>query len=447
MQYYNPNKIEIFFILFIIFVSGTLTTSARTPSDDNPGILMLFCGNNPVSQKFNVEGITAGNIINGCTEILDGYSWGSRIYVLIFAPAWNTDPYKLDIIGNSRDNPITVTSREGRASLEGEGCNGFIETGFDHGLFFGSIKLSGFRHDITGDGVPDLFGGNRCERNISILDDGSGRVEAKQKGSMTVTWQYAEDKFLSKTAEYTWREATLEFDKEIYSVTDEVNLMLNDLDNLRFPFDDDKKYEITVYSDTDGRGIILDAYWKTDYKGIPQRTGTYPVEFYLTTDEESRDGSRLRISPGDTIYAQYTDYSLPPPYSINDSVDVIVTAKVASVFDKPEILLAKSIITDIYGKQIETAQIGDILQIMTELGNPNDEYFTVSQLVQIKNAEGHIEKIFLATNNLPPKHSTQSFQSWTPKHSGMYTIEVFVWDGLTYAIPLAKSQTLKVIVN
>ena len=30
-------------------------------------------------------------------------------------------------------------------------------------LFYGSIKLSGYKKDVTGDGKADNYGGNRCE--------------------------------------------------------------------------------------------------------------------------------------------------------------------------------------------------------------------------------------------------------------------------------------------
>ena len=297
---------------------------------------MLFCGNNPIHNKYNVDGVSAGDIINGCKERLDGYSWGSRIYILIYAPGWNTDPHKLDIIGNNPDNPITARSREGTMSLEGDGCNGFIETAPDHGLFFGSVKLSGFKKDVNGDGRPDVFGGNRCDKGNSIIGDGSGRVGAKQEGGINVSFEYSKDKFISKSALYTWREATLEFDKTEYDETDEINLTLTDLDNLRWPFDNKIPYEIYIYSDTDGAGILMDAYWVPNYKGIVQMNGHYPIKFNLTYEDESEASSNpfgegsglLRVSPGDTIYAEYVDRTLPRPYGTIDDKTILASTKV-----------------------------------------------------------------------------------------------------------------------
>ena len=345
----SSNKIIIFFILSVVFLSGTITTTVH--ATENPGILMLFCGNNPINNKYNVDGISAGNIIDGCKERLDGYSWGSRIYILIYAPGWNTDPHKLDIIGNNPDNPITARSREGSMSLEGDGCNGFIETAPDHGLFFGSVKLSGVRMDINGDGRPDVFGGNRCHKGNSIIDDGSGRVEAKQEGGVTVSFEYSKDKLISKSALYSWREATLEFDKTEYEITDEIVLTLTDLDNLRWPFDDEIPYEIHIYSDTDTAGVLADAYWVPNYKGIVQMNGHYPIKFNLTYDDESEASSNpfgegsglLRVSPGDTIYAKYVDRTLPRPNGVNDDKKILASSTVIN-HNVVEILEESSII-------------------------------------------------------------------------------------------------------
>ncbi|MCV0372308.1 MAG: hypothetical protein K5793_01965 [Nitrosarchaeum sp.] len=420
--------------VILVFLTGmTVDVFANKEmiTDDSPGIIMKTCGNNPLRSDYNSETVSGAEIFQRCVEIQEGYSWGSRVYVLIFAPAWNTDPYKLDMIGNDPSNPITATSREGSMTLEDAGCNGFIETGFNHGVFFGSIKLSGFRYDITGDGVPDLFGGNRCERTLSILDDGSGRVETKQDGEAMITWEYFENKYVSKTIKHTWREATLEFDKKTYDVNDEVHLMLNDLDNLRFPFDDDKIYEINVYSDTDGRGITLDALWKTDYKGIPQMSGTYPVKFSLTGDKES-NSSRLRVSPGDFIYAEYWDYTLPKPHSIGDRKKITTSAHVNYVDVKSDITVNTKI-TDGYGNPLHHCNKGGTAIIKTEIANSFEKPLSVSVITQIKNPNGSVEKIQWSTLTIAPDQTSQIQTDWIMKQDGIHKFEVYVWDSIANA--------------
>lgn len=412
-------------------------------TDDSPGIIMKVCANNPLKKDFNSETVSGMEIFSRCVEIDDGYSWGSRAYVLIYAPSWNTEPHKLDIIGNDESNPITATSREGSMTLAGEGCNGFVETGTDHGVFYGSIKLSGFRHDITGDGRPDLFGGNRCEKGTSILDDGSGRVESKQEGALTITWEYFENQHISKTITHTWREATLEFDKKSYDVGDEVKLMLTDLDNLRWPFDDDMVYEIRVHSDTDSMGITLDALWKTDFKGIPQRTGTYPVTFILTDTKESRDEYRLRISPGDTIYAEYWDYTLPKPHMINDRKKITAESQVKSV-ELNKVIFADTKITDSSGEILHRCNKGETAIIKTELVNKHDKPLTVSVITQVKDPDGFVQKIFLSTATITPNQVSLVQSDLGMEKNGIHTFETYVWDNLTNAQLLADSVTIKI---
>ena len=60
-------------------------------------------------------------------------------------------------------------------------------------------------------------------------------MEAGQHGGVTVNFEWDENEIVSKTALYSWREATLEFDKTDYLVSDEVQLTLTDLDNMRWP--------------------------------------------------------------------------------------------------------------------------------------------------------------------------------------------------------------------
>ena len=190
----------VIFLVLISFVSINQISSAYADtfiSNERPpppakdinverSLKIFFCANNPISKVYNVDTVGPGQIINSCKERLDGYSWTSRIYVLIWAPGWNADKFKLDTLGNTDENSISVNSRDGRFTLiERSDCNPFIETGVNHGLFYGSIKLSGFRTDVNGDGRADVYGGNKCEYEFSTIDDGNGKVETKQDGAVT----------------------------------------------------------------------------------------------------------------------------------------------------------------------------------------------------------------------------------------------------------------------
>ena len=347
-----------------------LPTADAVVKAPNNGNKIFFCENNPIKkQEFDKPHMKPQDYMAKCKERTEGYSWGSRIYVLLWAPGFNADDKKLDELGadpTGANGLIKINTREGSSSLDSDpNCNQFIETGRDHGLFYGSIKLSGFRHDVTGDGRADNYGGNRCEGtqdgkvtwkngaiqkitqgSQGVLDDGALRAEARQQGAITMSFQY-NDKgdTMFKSATHTWRLAELYFDEEEYVIGDTAKLTMSDLDGLRYPFDKKLQYPLRVYSDTDKGGIIVDVTWKPNYRLTPQMHGDYPtnIKFVESTWRESGSNyilyggghSELRVSPGDNVYAEYDDYTLPLPYQENDYKQVTTIAKIVEVKSDP----------------------------------------------------------------------------------------------------------------
>jgi hypothetical protein len=368
------------FFMLVLLTSGfplnanndgdILPTADAAVKAPNNGNKIFFCENNPIKkQEFDKPNMKPQDYMAKCKERTDGYSWGSRIYVLLWAPGFNADSLALDELGadpTGANGLIKINTREGSSSLDSDpDCNQFIETGRDHGLFYGSIKLSGYKKDVTGDGRPDNYGGNRCEGTIEpsvtykrgaetkrssgsqgVLDDGALRAEARQNGAITMTFQY-NDKgdTMSKSATHTWRMAELYFDEEEYVIGDTAKLTMSDLDALRYPFDKKLKYPIRVYSDTDMGGITVDVTWKPNYRLTPQMHGDYPtnIKFVESTWRESGSNyimyggghSELRVSPGDNVYAEYDDYTLPLPYQENDYKQVTTIAKIVEIKSDP----------------------------------------------------------------------------------------------------------------
>jgi hypothetical protein len=342
-----------FFFMLVLLTSGVplnanndgeILPTADAKTQD--GIKIFFCENNPIKkQEYDKPHMKPQDYMSKCKERTDGYSWGSRVYVLIFAPGFNTDKHKIDELGNTANSDLVkLNSREGASSGNASTkCNPFIETGRDHGLFYGSIKLSGFKTAVNDDGKMN-YGGNRCEGTgwnaQGTLDDGVLRAEAKQEGGMTLSFEYADGKMMTKSVTHTWRISELFFDKQEYTMESKGKLMLKDLDNLRYPFDKRTPYQIHVFSDTDKAGVMVDAYWKPNYRGTPQMNGDYPVSItFIDPDrrestsndlEAAAGGSRVELKavPGDNIYAEYYDRTLPKPYSTEDKLLIKTVAKI-----------------------------------------------------------------------------------------------------------------------
>ena len=351
-----------FFFMLVLLTSGfplnannndnILPTADAAVKAPNNGNKIFFCENNPIKKtEFDKPHMKPQDYMSKCKERTEGYSWGSRIYVLLWAPGFDADSLKLDEIGGDETGAnglIQINTREGSSSIASKStCNQFIETGRDHGLFYGSIKLSGYKKDVTGDGRPDVYGGNRCEsKGVGVLDDGALRAEARQDGAITMSFQY-NDKgdTMFKTATHTWRLAELTFDEEEYVIGEKAKLTMIDLDALRWPFDKKLKYPLHVYSDSDKGGITIDVGWKPNFRATPQMNGDYPTEIKLveTTWRESSSNyilygeghSELRVSPGDNIYAEYDDYTLPKPHQENDYKQVTTIAKIVEVKADP----------------------------------------------------------------------------------------------------------------
>ena len=329
------------------------TADAAVKTKDN-GNKIFFCENNPIKKtEYDKPHMKPQDYMSKCKERTDGYSWGSRIYVLLWAPGFNTDEHKIDELGTDPtggEGFITLNSRDGSVRSDSKStCNSFIETGRDHGLFYGSIKLRGFSTTVNDDGVR-MYGNDRCEgthnwKGMGTLDDGVLGVESGQDGAVTMNFEYAENKIMSKTATHTWRIADFNFDKEQYTMDDTATITIRDLDGLRYPFDKRTGYQMHIWSDTDQGGVEVNAYWKPNFRGTPQMHGDYPVKVTFI-DPDRRESTvrelyyksggsqvELKVSPGDNIYAEYYDRTLPKPYSTEDKLKLNA---IATITESPE---------------------------------------------------------------------------------------------------------------
>ena len=360
-----------FFFMLVLLTSGfplntnndggILPTADAAVQTKENGNKIFFCENNPIKkQEYNKSRMTPQDYMSKCKERTDGFSWGSRIYVLLWAPGFNADDKRLDKLGNDGDGQglITLTSRDGSVRADSKSsCNSFIETGIDHGLFYGSIKLRGFSTNVNDDGVR-MYGGDRCEGSGNYggqgtLDDGVLGVKTGQDGGVTMSFEYAENKWMHKSATHTWRIADFNFDKEEYTMDDTATVTIKDLDGLRYPFDKRTGYQMHIWSDTDEGGVEVNAYWKPNFRGTPQMHGDYPVKVTFIDPDRRESTARelyyksggsqveLKVSPGDNIYAQYYDRTLPAygpngeKYSTEDKLLIKTIAKIVEVKDDP----------------------------------------------------------------------------------------------------------------
>ena len=421
-----------------IFLTGILTSSVlllllipfaeneadATRDDKPPGISIFFCGHNK-NKKTLAE----------CDDTIDGYSWGSKINILIFAPAWNEDSYKIDVIGDDPDFPIGAYSR---TSKHYGPCK-LVETEPNSGLFYGRLKLNGFPHDAHGTGVKYLWGSKTCESgkgadNESIKIGAGGGSEG---GAFTVFWKYDTDKTITKTGYYSWREGTIEFDKNYYELDGTATVTLHDIDLEVYPFDMNT-IRLRVWSDTDTEGITLtSSYMYSVWRGIQ-------ASFEFTTDDKSQNDSKLRISPGDRIYAQYTDRTLPRPYSNDDHKEIFATAFMRADLEKPidfdRVDITKSIrMNDEHEK---TESISTIIEAKNHYKTNLEAYV----IHQIRDENGRVIHIDWSRVFAPSEGTFMINHNCDVIKSGKYTIDIFVLNNLDNPVPFASKFSETIII-
>ena len=409
-------------MLFLIPFGENVADATR--DDKPPGISIFFCGHN--KNKVTIE---------DCDDTIDGYSWGSKINILIFAPAWNEDEYKIDTIGDDNDFPIGVYTRTSRH----DGPCKLVETEPNSGLFVGRLKLNGFPHDAHDTGVKYLWGSKTCESGKGAYEEAMkiGAGGGSKGGAFTVFWKYDNDKTITKTGHYSWREGTIEFDKNYYEISDVAKVTLHDIDLEVFPYDI-STIRLKVWSDSDKEGITLtSSYQNGAWAGVS-------AEFEFTTDKKSRDDTLLRISPGDKIYAQYTDRTLPRPYSNNDNKEIFgtafITTKLDTLIDFEKIDISKSI--KLNEKYEEIQSISTNIEAKNSFES-NLEAYIIQQIIDEQGRIIHIEwsKVFTPANG-----------TFTINHvydilkNGKYTIEIFVVNNLTNPIHYTEKFVDSIII-
>lgn len=431
---------------------------ATTPDIENPGVIMKICADDPAyisNLEDHMYDTPLDWFLYWCPEEYDGYSATTRFSVLIHAPAWNTDPDKIDTIGNTPDSPISIYTNEARVQLVGSDdfgapCTGFSELGPDTGLFQGNVLMTGFPFDYDGDGIEDTLPFSDCGSGSAFGEvESAAFLETEKTGGITVAWEATEDLTLVKSANYGFREGQVSFDKQVYDLDDKVTIVMSDLDYMlydawEFP------WIVKVRSDSDLAGIEVRVWWVEDttYATPFFLQGDFYGDLSLTDIDESQFDSRLRVAPGDKIYVEFDDYSLPSPYGDGDFITVNDSASV--VFSKDSvsgILLNEVKPTNTQGETINEIGVNDGIQILASVENKTSEPKTVSCILAITNSDGQFEHISWATMNLNSNAITDINQSWSPESQGEYTAKIFIWEQIPNGIPLTDMKETKIIVN
>jgi hypothetical protein len=91
--------------------------------------------------------------------------------------------------------------------------------------------------------------------------------------------------------------------------------------------------------------------------------------------------------------------------------------------------------------------LGNQIMITADVSNSQNSQQPFAYLTQIKNEHQAVISLSWLTGSLSPRQSFSPAQSWTPTDSGLYTIEVFVWESVDNPEALSPplSMTVKVV--
>ncbi len=87
------------------------------------------------------------------------------------------------------------------------------------------------------------------------------------------------------------------------------------------------------------------------------------------------------------------------------------------------------------------------VQITAKITNTQEENQDFVYIVQIKNENDIVVKLGWISGSLTKHQSFSPSLSWTPKESGVYTAEIFVWNSLLHQGALTNNITLEIITS
>lgn len=373
----------------------------------------------------------------GATVELDQkvYTWTDKVYITIVAPDHNFDSNLVDEIGDTDSDPIKVATRGNKLPNYK-----LVETGTDTGIFTGEVILTGFTHNADGDTTTGTNGNDVVTRASTGNGPTDGLLSADDNDGITISFEFSEDETIVGSALIRWNIGEVQWLEASYPASGTGVVRVIDPDMNLNPEAVDN-FSADVWSDSDAGGIDLTVTETNEATGIFEGT-----VFFTTTDESS--GHRLRVAEGDTVTAEYSDNTLPNPYTTADELDITATSLIGTVVPPLERAPAANLrIVDAFGNSLSTVNVDQQVQITADLANGQDREQAFAYLVQIQDGNGVTVSLAWITGSLSAGQSFSPALSWIPTDAGTYTATAFVWESVDNPTALSPPVTTTIIVK
>jgi hypothetical protein len=364
------------------------------------------------------------------------FSWTDRVYITIYAPDFNSDPNLIDTIGETQDDKVNVCTTGHCIPYT------LSETGTDTGIFSGYVDLTG---DPTQKGTTGVDGsGQNPSGDISTCSPtcgpNGGMLPSTGNDGISVSFEYTRDQTVTGSALIRWHVGEIQWLQPNYPADGQGILQIIDPDMSLNP-DALNKFDTNVWSSSDSSGIKLVMTETEKGSGIFQGT------VYFTTQYAS-SGNRLHVVDGDTVTGKYTDRTLPPPFSPSDQKQLLAVTSIGTSLPPLErVPISNARITDASGKTLDKISVGQQVQIVSDVTNKMNRDQPFAYLVQIEDNNGITISLSWITGSLSSNQSMSLTQSWIPKSTGVYTAQIFVWQGVTDPNALSSISTLQIPVS
>ncbi|MGI9567165.1 MAG: hypothetical protein ACR2LL_09165 [Nitrosopumilus sp.] len=268
----------------------------------------------------------------------------------------------------------------------------------------------------------------------------NGFLQIDRDSAVTISFEFADGVVLTNSVPVNWNLGTVQFAEDLFLSSDTIIIRVFDLDMNLNPEAIDS-IPLHVFSDSNVAGITVDALETNESSS--SFVATVSLSHTLPSS-----GNRLYSLPGDEIFAKYDDHTLPKPYSISDNLEIETSAKIDSSVRPIERLQTSPVVfSDSFGSPIQSFSSNSQLQIVGTV--TNDQVFTQKfvYLFQVKDDSNSVESISWIQGELSSNQSLDVSQSWTPKKSGTYHIETFVWDSLNIPVAVSPSVSTQIAVK
>ena len=181
-----------------------------------------------------------------------------------------------------------------------------VETGTDTGIFTGEFRLTGFPYERCPVDMKNNFG--------KILGKGprDGCIGVNSDDGITVEFETKTETIVA-SALVRWNIGEVQWKQPTYSIGDTGSFFVIDPDMNLDPNHVDI-FKVRVWSDSDPVGAEIYVV----ETGI--ETGIFFGDIQFGT--KTKEGTSIKVSPGDSVVIEYIDYTLPDPYKKGDSLTI-----------------------------------------------------------------------------------------------------------------------------